>query len=344
MKHRLNYAEIYITNVCNLSCTHCQSFNNFAFKGHQLWDDYQNEYANLSTRIEFDRLQIIGGEPTLNPDFEKWVTGISNLWPNSKLEISTNGSRPDKLNDNIYQILSKNNGLVWLTCHNIETYNKMLDFSKQFLKDIVFDYCPDPESKDNWKISYNTIKDDIWPDCDQIDQFVDLPETVKQEFIKKHRLNANLDLKTTSRMLVDKNGVGVRIDWAQTFVPSAIEVINAQQTKLKYNSDPNQAHANCYFKSCHQINKGKLYKCPLVSVLPDFLDQFNVDISSDDLKLANEYKPISNLDDDSTISKFVNDINQPIPQCKFCPIKYNKHNFVGTDKKIKIISAQKLTL
>jgi len=335
MKHRLNYAEIYITNVCNLSCTHCQSFNNFAFKGHQLWSEYQDEYTKLSTRIDFDRLQIIGGEPTLNPDFEKWVIGISNLWPNSKLEISTNGSRLDKINDTIYQVLSKNNGLLWLTGHDINTYNKMLDFSKQFLKEIVSDYCPDEESKENWKISYNTIKDSSWPDCDSIEQFADLPDTVKQQFVEKHRLNSNLHLKTASRILVDKNGVEVRIDWSQTFVPSAIEVLDTQRTTLKYNSDPTQAHNNCYFKSCHQLNKGKLYKCPLVSVLPDFLNQFDVDV--DDQTLAVAYRPVSILDNDTTISNFIKNINQPIPQCKFCPSKYDRHNFVGTDKKIKII-------
>jgi organic radical activating enzyme len=338
VKHRLNYAEIYITNVCNLSCTHCQSFNNFAFKGHQLWDEYQDEYTKLSTRIDFDRLQIIGGEPTLNPDFEKWIVGISNLWPNSKLEISTNGSRLDKINDNIYQVLSKNNGLLWLTCHNINTYNKMLDFSKQFLKEIVSDYCPDEDSKENWKISYNTIKDPLWPDCDTIEQFANLPDTVKQQFIEKHRLNSNLHLKTASRILVDKNGVEVRIDWSQTFVPSAIEVLDTQRTTLKYNSDPIQAHNNCYFKSCHQLNKGKLYKCPLVSVLPDFLNQFDVDVNSDDQTLAVAYQPVSMLDNDTTISNFIKNIDQPIPQCKFCPSKYDRHNFVGTDKKIKIIS------
>ena len=338
MKHRLSYAEVYITNVCNYSCTHCQSLNNFAFKGHQLWKDYQAEYKILSNQVDFERLQIMGGEPTLNPDFEKWVNEISNLWPNAKLEISSNGSRLDKLTPAIYQILSKNNGMLWLTCHDIALYNTLLAFAKQFLDDVISDTIPDIHSAQNWKVSYNSIKDPLWPDCEQIEHFDHLPEHIKKEFTEIHRRNPELHLKTVPRVLIDKNGVEVKLDWSQTFVPSAIKVINNKQMKMKYDSDPVAAHENCYFKSCHQINKGKLYKCPLVSVLPDFLDQFTVDITDIDRTLANTYVPLSGTDDDTTILNFLENINQPIPQCKFCPIKYNKHNFVGTDKKIKIIA------
>ena len=110
IKHRLNYAEVYITNVCNHSCTHCQSLNNYAFKGHQLWAEHEAQYRVLSNKIDFDTLQIIGGEPTLNPDFEKWVAGIADLWPSTRLEISTNGTRLDKINESIYQILKRNSG------------------------------------------------------------------------------------------------------------------------------------------------------------------------------------------------------------------------------------------
>lgn len=337
MKHRLNYSEVYITNVCNYSCTHCQSLNNFAFKGHQLWNDYQEAYTLLSNRIDIDQLQIIGGEPTLNPDFEKWVLGLSNLWPKSKLQISTNGTRLDRLDNNIYEVLSKHKGTLWITCHDIEIYNRLLKFSKQFLKEIVSDYNPDQDGLDNWKTTYSTVKKDHWPNCDSIDQFVHLPNAVRQEFIETYKFNPNLHLKSVSRMLIDKNGVEVRLDWSQTFVSSAVKITEDQRLTLKYNSDPTQAHTACYFKSCHQLNKGKLYKCPLVSVLPDFINQFDLNTNNEDQILATSYKPLTGSDSDDEILNFITNINEPISQCKFCPINYTKYNFVGSDKKIKII-------
>lgn len=303
MKNHLKYAEVNITNVCNYSCTHCQSLNNFAFKGHQRWKDYYLDYQKLSEQIDIETVQIIGGEPTLNPDFEKWVNGISNLWPNSKLQISTNGSRLDKLTEKIYQILLKHKGTLWLTCHDIQLYDNLLDFSKTFLDEII----SDSYKSDDWKTDYANSKHD-----------------------------SSIQLKTISRKIVDKNGVEVILDWSQSFVSSVVDTLDNQRLLIKYDSDPVEAHNICYFKSCHQINKGKLYKCPLVSVLPDFLNQFDVNMSVDDKMLALSYMPLSK--DSSNVSEFINNINQPIPQCKFCPSNYaTKHNFIGTDKKIKII-------
>lgn len=303
MKNHLKYAEVNITNVCNYSCTHCQSLNNFAFKGHQRWNDYYLDYQKLSEQIDIETVQIIGGEPTLNPDFEKWVNGISNLWPNSKLQISTNGSRLDKLTEKIYQILLKHKGTLWLTCHDIQLYDNLLDFSKTFLDEII----SDSYKSDDWKTDYANSKHD-----------------------------SSIQLKTISRKIVDKNGVEVILDWSQSFVSSVVDTLDNRHLSIKYDSDPVEAHNICYFKSCHQINKGKLYKCPLVSVLPDFLNQFDVNMSVDDKMLALSYMPLSK--DSSNVSEFINNINQPIPQCKFCPSNYaTKHNFIGTDKKIKII-------
>lgn len=284
MKSRLKYSEVNITNVCNYSCTHCQSLNNYAFKGHQLWDDYKDEYRKLSECLDIDQIQIIGGEPTLNPDFEKWVEGISDLWPNTKLQISTNGSRLDKLTPNIYQILSKHKGTLWLTCHDIKLYDDFLEFIKQFLDEIVSDNNEPPAPK-------------------------------------------------ISRLFVDVNGVEVILDWTQSFVSSVIDIVDNKLT-MNYDSDAKEAHDNCGFKNCHQMYKGKLYKCPLISVLPEFLNQFDVVMSDSDRMLAYSYQPLSASND---VSKFINDIDKPIPQCKFCPSKYSKHDFVGTDKKIKII-------
>jgi organic radical activating enzyme len=303
MKQQLNYAEIYITNVCNYSCTNCQSLNNFAFKGHQRWEDYQSEYKLLSNQLDINIIQIIGGEPTLNPDFEKWVDGISKLWPNSKLQISTNGSRLDKITDQTYQTLLKHKGTLWITCHDIELYDGFLEFSKSFLNKIISD--TDNADDCDWKTDY-----------------------------EKSKIDSSVKLRTVSRKLIDEYGVEVILDWSQAFVPSVVDVVDKHYLKMNYNSDPVKAHDICYFKTCHQINKGKLYKCPLVSVLPDFLDQFNVDMSDNDRELAYSYQPLSA--NNNNVIDFINNINQPIPQCKFCPSKYVKHNFIGTDKKIKI--------
>jgi hypothetical protein len=91
--------EFYITNVCNLSCRGCNRFNDLNFKGHQLWDDLAEEYEKWSKRLILPRITILGGEPTLNPDLEKWVSNLRRLWPDSVIMVQTNGTyqRPNHL-------------------------------------------------------------------------------------------------------------------------------------------------------------------------------------------------------------------------------------------------------
>jgi hypothetical protein len=48
MKYHLSYAEFYITHVCNLNCPDCNRFNNYAFKGHQRWDDVKKLTVSVS--------------------------------------------------------------------------------------------------------------------------------------------------------------------------------------------------------------------------------------------------------------------------------------------------------
>lgn len=334
MKARLNYTEIYITNVCNYSCDHCQSFNNFLFKGHQRWKDYKYDYQRMSEKLDIDCVQIIGGEPTLNPDFKEWVTGISQLWPKTKLQISTNGSNLARLDSEIYDTLCKHKGTLWITCHDIKIYADLFDFSTQFLDNVVSDQQSE-EFAGNWHKTFENTRRQPWPECSKIEDFDKLPGSVQEEFVNIITGENPPTIHTCSRTITDKNGVEVKLDWSQSFVGSAVDVVDKENLKMKYNSDPIEAHDNCYFKVCHQMNKGKLYKCPLVSTLPDFLQQFNVKMSEDDYNLAMDYQPASGNMSQEEISEFVNKIENPINQCKFCPAKYTQHNFQGTSKKPK---------
>ena len=99
MRKPIPLIEFYITNVCNLTCRGCNRFNNYNFKGHQYWDDHAREIEAWSTRLDIQRITIIGGEPTLNPDLEKWVSNLRRLWPTSLIMVQTNGTyqRPEHL-------------------------------------------------------------------------------------------------------------------------------------------------------------------------------------------------------------------------------------------------------
>jgi hypothetical protein len=83
--------EFYITNECNLACTNCNRFNDHNFRGHYYWKDCAEEIEKWSHRIDAEVFTIIGGEPSLHPELEIWVANLRRLWPNTMIQIQTNG-------------------------------------------------------------------------------------------------------------------------------------------------------------------------------------------------------------------------------------------------------------
>lgn len=83
--------EFYITNQCNLSCSRCNRFNDYDFQGHFYWEDHARDYITWAHRIDADLITVLGGEPTLNPGLENWISNIRTNWPNTPIMIQTNG-------------------------------------------------------------------------------------------------------------------------------------------------------------------------------------------------------------------------------------------------------------
>lgn len=92
-KYHLGSGVFYITNVCNLTCENCESYNNKKFKGHYYWKDYESLYRKWSDMLYVDNVIIQGGEPFANPDLLTWAKQLKELWPDSTIYyIGTNGT------------------------------------------------------------------------------------------------------------------------------------------------------------------------------------------------------------------------------------------------------------
>ena len=89
--YQLQYVEFYLTNVCDTNCQNCNRFNNYAFTGHFKWDDHKDDYVEWSKKLDILKLCFLGGEPLTNPDLINWVIGGAALWPDARLQITTNG-------------------------------------------------------------------------------------------------------------------------------------------------------------------------------------------------------------------------------------------------------------
>ncbi len=117
---------IITNNTCNLTCSNCGSINNYNFNGVSRWNTLKHYYEKWSEIIEFSEIDILGGEPFLNPDLEQWAMGIKTLWPTAWLSIGTNGTllKLDK-NIKLCRRLIDAGIIIKVSCHSRDHYREI---------------------------------------------------------------------------------------------------------------------------------------------------------------------------------------------------------------------------
>ena len=127
----IGIVQFYISHTCNLACPGCLSFNNFNISGHELWEDNKETARDWANVIRPEDFTVIGGEPLSNPDVDKWITGLRNLFPDvSDFKVCTNGLLIDKHKHNIKKWWDL--GVVLeVSAHTPEQYKKILKDLKQ---------------------------------------------------------------------------------------------------------------------------------------------------------------------------------------------------------------------
>lgn len=280
MKKFPSKVEFYITNVCNLTCENCNRFNNHKFTGWQRWSDYESIYTQWAKHIELSAVVLMGGEPTLNPSINDWLSGIPRVF-GCNVQLLTNGTRLNQT-PGLYKTLADlgRNAHVGISLHNINDFESIRTNVKSFLQGTVVEWgtwinvpCPaeHPDFKAYWSAAdSNNVLFNLW---------------INNEFS-----TASVQLSNNKFILHD--------------------------------SDPIEAHSICGFvkyKSYHFI-KGKLYKCGPVALWPEFDQQNTLDISHSDRQLINSYQPLSMENYAEYHEEFFANLDNPLPQCKFCPV------------------------
>ena len=84
--------------------------------------------------------------------------------------------------------------------------------------------------------------------------------------------------------------------------------------------------------TCHHFIKGRLYKCGVVALLPDFDQQHTLALSDSDRQLMESYVPLDITADYQSKANFVNNLDKQIDQCKFCPENYVGQQIYAEEK------------
>jgi len=247
MKFNLeSYIELYITNECNLTCSNCNRFNNYDFRGHHSWTDNSQSILAWSQRITAPMITIIGGEPSVHPDLESWARGAATAWPDIPVVIQTNG-------------LICIQDFVWWKRACQDHPNLGLGIAVHSPKFL-------PSFKRKWKGAHRG-------------QFA-----------------------------------------AWQFSQCALQEQGAEFTV--HDSNAELAWRACTMRYSHTMLHGRLYRCPVVAVLPEFQQQYRVKMTPDQQTLLDSYQSLAPDCSDQDLEQFVRDRDTCMPQCKLCPEQY----------------------
>jgi organic radical activating enzyme len=322
----LDYVEFYITNVCNLNCNRCNRFNNYAFAGHMSWHDHANDYWQWSKKIQFKRIGILGGEPMAHPDFLLWVDEIAKLWPDSQIMIMTNGTYLDKYSD-LYRLLCSYQGRVRIDIsrHNSDQRQSCVQSIQNLLSDGFECFTVNSEEQylRSGILGYrSTNQDPVQKPIYETTEDLHIWQDKSWQLVYRYK---DIVVRYADADIFDE--AVVRLDQSQNtlYLTSAI-------------TDPDLAVTKCACKFSHHFLHGRLYKCGVTAILPEFVKQFPLSASEQKMRLIQSYIPAHWSWSDSEIEMFLQGLQEgsAIPQCGLCPDHFTAKQFAAGTKKIKI--------
>lgn len=102
------------------------------------------------------------------------------------------------------------------------------------------------------------------------------------------------------------------------YIDNRISILLTANTRFRKFSIDNQsdqevAHKTCFWKNCHYLYRGELYKCGAIVGAQKLAEKYNLK----NKKLIDAYRPIGLHSND--FSKNLDSLKNSIPQCSMCP-------------------------
>lgn len=103
----LETMEIHVAEHCNLNCKNCSMFCGLVetcdFPCYQEFEEGIKQLKNFFPHIK--KFRIIGGEPLLNPELDKYICLIRNVYPYTDIRLISNGILVTKMSDQLIQTI-----------------------------------------------------------------------------------------------------------------------------------------------------------------------------------------------------------------------------------------------
>ena len=118
-KVHLNHIETHIVNHCNLNCKGCDHFSPLHDPWFKNLNEFEEECKKISKKFELGKIMLLGGEPLLHPQVIDFLRTARKYFPNSDVELVTNGILFGKLEPFIEEF-NQDNYSLFLTNYGLE--------------------------------------------------------------------------------------------------------------------------------------------------------------------------------------------------------------------------------
>lgn len=109
-EYMLEHVEMHIVDACNLNCRGCTHFSPIFEKEIPEFDRRIGDVKELANKqVHIVQFNILGGEPFLNPEIEKYVVECRKILPYTEIVIVTNGLLIPKIKDGVFETIRDNN-------------------------------------------------------------------------------------------------------------------------------------------------------------------------------------------------------------------------------------------
>jgi hypothetical protein len=127
--------EVHLSEHCNLKCAGCGHFSSIAEEEFAEIDVFENDLSRISilTNGDIKYIALLGGEPLLNKDINKFMEISRRYFKDAYIYIVTNGILLEKMDVAFWETARENNIWIGISPYPIKLDIKLIKrFSKQY--------------------------------------------------------------------------------------------------------------------------------------------------------------------------------------------------------------------
>lgn len=133
------HIELHISDTCNLNCKGCSHFSPLYDEINAVYEDKIRDIRSI--KLLFDnifRIDVLGGEPLLNPELKKYIIGLREELPETFIQVYTNGLLFPQLDDDVLKAISDND--IGISVSEYRPTHNMIGLIKQKLDEYGIRY------------------------------------------------------------------------------------------------------------------------------------------------------------------------------------------------------------